>query len=304
MRRSGWLFFFPVLFSACLNDCPRGFEPQSLVNRLRVLGVQAEPAEILWELDQDPRPVKLTALVVDPQGGGRGVEASFRYCPLLTEPPALRQVSELPPIIGPDELDCPRDSEPQLRPLGPLSARFDALEAVSHYGKPSPLGLYRVGFELAAGEERVRGYRTLGLSLFAPPNSNPLLTELELDGVRVTDEPLLQVGLGQPHVLQAIPDPASFESYAAPGEEPRTESLRFSFHATFGQLELHGTQTADGGATLDESRASWVPPQDDPLTGFKVPEAGMEVTFYVVARDDRGGIGWISRKIRVLRTSP
>ncbi len=313
------------LFS-CGGNCGQPFSTQSQVTRLRILGVQAEPADIVWPIDQDPRKVTLTALVVDPNGSGRTVDATFRYCRPLTEPPTFRQVSDLPPIIGPAELDCPSETEPTLPFAGAIAATYDALFAVRHYGKPSPvdgglpeglpvppggvsvlegLALYRAGFDLVAGEERVRGYKSLRLAVFAPANQNPGIKEVEIDGERLTDSPLVVVGMGQAHTLRALPAPGSFETYVEEGGDgaSRTETLTYSFHATHGNVELHATERLDGGATIDEPRAEWFPPSDNPLTGFRVPVEGLTVTFYVVVRDERGGTGWTSRKLLVKRGS-
>ncbi len=96
-----------------------------------------------------------------------------------------------------------------------------------------------------------------------------------------------------------IQEDGAAEIYDRAGTEAR-ERLLYSFHTTGGSVGLHAREPETDGGTLDEPRVNWVPPRDNPLTGFEVPEDGMDVTFYVVVRDDRGGAGWTTRKVRVV----
>jgi hypothetical protein len=315
-----------ALLSGCVPNCAFELENQGLINRLRVVGAVAEPAEIPWTLEGDPSPVRLTALAVDPNGGGRAVTATFFYCPPLTEPPRLTRLSDFPPLFGPAEADCPAEGAAPLPRDGALGGVFDVLEVLRRYGKPSAfdgglppgtpippsgfsllegLAAYRVGFEVSAGEERVRGYRTL-LPTPGVPNENPVLEGIEIDGVPLTDEPLVSVGTAKAHLLRALPAAGAAQTFVLPDGRSQTETLLYSFHATAGDVQLRALDRPDAGPNtlLDEPRAQWWPPTDDPQRSYTLPAEGVEVHFYAVVRDGRGGVGWITRKVRVVPVAP
>lgn len=69
-----------VLCSLLVLGCDQNLDPAWLVKDLRLLAVQAQPPEILYELVPMPADFTVSALVVDPQGGT--LSYSWRFCPV------------------------------------------------------------------------------------------------------------------------------------------------------------------------------------------------------------------------------
>lgn len=253
--------------------CPAGLEAQSHLSKLRVLGVRADPPELILQADAGLPATTLTALAVIPDGPARSVQ--FALCTLLTSAPD-------------PSLDCPGDAGIDLPDAGPLAARldlgdprilefaaavrldggvFDAGGIAEALDQGVPL---LIGFIATDGEQRLSGFETITLRSPArgPADTNPEIVDLQID----------QVTTRQTVRLQPV---------TAPKDDPSKHYL-FSFFATAGSISsLHSTDTtASGGAA-----PTWV--------NWTAPADPQSVTIWVVLRDGRGGTAWLTRDVQV-----
>lgn len=263
--------------------CDSPFPPGSLVERLRALGVRAEPPET--GLDGA---VELSALIADPQGAGRSLSFEWAVC-----------LSELSYQAA--DIDCPgadgyalaadgeraRLSVPDL--LAFLSAYPpDGFEDWTGAGPSLEYFPLLVGLRAGAGGETVRAIKRVRLRFAseAPPNTNPRLMGLWLNEAELKAP--ARVAAGAEVVLQARVDPLSRERYRRQGEsEERIEDVVFAWFATGGEFEDDYTVlSGDGENGFDRNR-------------WTAPDGPGEVRLWVVARDGRFGEDWLDRTIEV-----
>jgi hypothetical protein len=146
-------------------------------------------------------------------------------------------------------------------------------------------------------------------------NQNPKLTRIDLfrhrvDGVPtdlVTDPtPTLSIAAMDELYVQPVPDPSAAESYylrvrnkdkGTIGTDCRKELLTFQFFTTAGTMSP-GDRQSEVPAFLS---ASTILRTDSRLNPPKAADlsADGKVTLWVVARDERAGVGWLSRTIIV-----
>jgi hypothetical protein len=287
----------PLLLSlaALLAACSPDFERQSQIERVRVLAVKAEPAELTLDpsLSTLPEPVVLTALAVAP--GGRPVTVTYSLCK--------------PGNAYSAELDCPGKDGVAL-PEGKLDLLDPALQQAlldfasaatgsGTSGQPLDLNDPKVRAQLEAGvpmfigyeasdgsgtpEGVERGVRRLTVKLTSTPNHNPKLADVVRGDATLAGTLPLDTEV----VLQPKLADGSAERFStADGEQ--TEQIFYSWFAT-------------GGGEVKEFRS--LEPVDgkpgDPTTKYQTPKEAQRVTFYVVARDGRGGVDWLERTVDV-----
>lgn len=286
----------PVLLvlASVLAACGPDFELQSEIRRVRVLAIKAEPAELVLDPDAPelPGPVTFSALAVTPDA--RPVTVTYALCRADVDP------------YG--DTDCPGASGVTL-PGGVLSLSDPDVQAIlfdAFQGADGGTGggtldpsdpavreaLQRgiplfVGYEASDGsgtpEGVERGVRRLTLRAAAVPNQNPVLEDVlwndaPLEGplplvAEVTFRPVLGEG--------------SAEVYESP-EGTKTEQIFYSWFATGdGEVkEFRSLEPVDGEP-------------GDPTSKYETPAQAQEVTFWVVARDGRGGVDWLTRTVRV-----
>ena len=297
--------------AACSSD----FEKQSQITRLRVLGVQAEPAELLLTPDGGLPRTTLTALAVEPSGAA--VTTRFSICLLQGGLPA-------------PDLACPGDAGIDLPDAGPLAAKLDladpnlqaaaaaffsagsadggsgsdgGLEALLAKGVPL---LY--GFELRApahgnadgGPPPAEGFdaqRLIGLGTItlrtAPagtaPNQNPQLRAVSADGVELKADGTSTLRAGVKVTLLPLAAAGAKEGTAT--TVTGVESLNFSFFSTEGEIgSLRSVDTTSTGQP-GLSDVDYTPP---------ATTSGKPVRLWVVVRDGRGGVGWLERSFTVV----
>lgn len=283
----------PILLAlaGALTACGPEFELQSELRRVRVLAIKAEPAELALSPDasSSPPPVQLSTLAVAP--GERPVSVDLALC---------RSAD----VYG-GEVQCPGEDgaplpggalsleDPNVQAVlaslageatggRPVDPNDPALRAVLEKGIPLFIGyLAQDGGE--APENQERGVRQLTLRLTDTPNQNPRLTDLLRD-----DSPLAgPLPLDTEVVLRPVLAEGSLERYET-DEGPRTEQVFYSWFATGeGEVkQLRSLEPVDGKP-------------GDPTITYLTPATPGEVTFYVVARDGRGGVDWLSRTVTV-----
>lgn len=258
--------------------CGSPFPPETLVERLRILGVRAEPPEA------DPSTVvELDALVADPAGEGRPVECTWAVC--LLELGGEAQEIDCPgedsyPIEG--SCDAARLEMPAL--VAWLAAQGFDLDDLPEDLPVDELPLY-LGLDVRAGPARTRAIKRIRV---APEprqdaNTNPVLEGLKADARPVDGGAQLVAGTNV--VLEPLAAPASRQRYRPEGEEGEEilEDFLFSWFSTCGVLEDERTilDVAADGSRLD-------------LNTWKLPEREEPCTLWVVLRDGRYGIDWMS----------
>jgi hypothetical protein len=283
----------PVLLvlAAALAACGPEFELQSEIRRVRVLAIKAEPAELALNPDIPalPPPVVFSALAAAPEE--RPVEVALALCKLGN---AYSQ-----------ELDCPGQDgatlpggqlslqDPNVQQVlmdtanagtggGPLDPNDPQLRAVLERGVPLFVG-YEASDGTGTAEGQESGVRRLTLRLTATPNQNPRLEELLLDGAPLsgTLPPNTEVTL-VPRLA-----PGSMEEYAT-AEGTATEQVFYSWFAT-----------GDGEVKQLRSLEPVGDRPGEPSIKYLTPLTPQRVTLYVVARDGRGGVDWLSRTVEV-----
>ena len=289
-----------IALAALLAACPDDLEKQSEVVKLRVLAVQAEPAELIIDLSKNAFPqTTLTALAVEPSGAPVAME--YALCTVQQQVP-------------PPDVDCPGTQGIPLASAGSTAAVLDlgdprvsalALQLMQDGGIPdggtaSDSFPVLVGFSATApahtlsdggppgangGDLQVfRGLTTVAARApGAPPNQNPAIAALLMGGVEIAADGTTAAPTRTTQRLTPAPAPGSKE--VADGG---VEALGYSFFATAGSISaLRSTDTTATGQPSDTS-IDWT-----------TPDAAQPVRLWVVVRDGRGGVGWIERTVQV-----
>jgi hypothetical protein len=300
-----------ALLALAYAACGDNFEKQSQIVGLRVLGVQAEPAELILQ-DAGPLPsTTFTAFAIEPSGAP--ITTVFSLC--------LQQG-----VLPDPALACPGDAGLQLPDSGPLSAQLDlnqpAVQAVAiafaqgQDGGSSGTGDGGVASLLAAGvpivvgfsadapahgnpdggpgptagytDQHLIGFTDITLrtaSAANPINHNPQLAQITADQV-----PIAADGSSTFHVSQTVslvPVPAA--GAKEPLSDGGVESLDYSFYTTSGSLaDLRSTDTTLTGEPGIIS------------SDYTAPAAPGPVRLWIVVRDGRGGIGWLERDFNIV----
>lgn len=273
-----------VPLAALLAACSPDLELQSEIRSVRVLAIRAEPAELVLPPDSTtpPGPMTFTALAVS--GDGRPVSVSYALCRFTGNPYDGR---------------CPGDNGVPL-PEGVLSLEdanvqavlAEALQAANPGGggtvdpnDPALREALQKGIPLFVGYEATdgsgtpggteRGVRRVTLRVAAVPNQNPVVADVLWEGASLAGP--LPVGTE-----------VTFTPVLGEGSAESDEQIFYSWFATGeGEVkEFRSLEPVDGKP-------------GDPTSKYETPAAPERVTFWVVARDGRGGVGWLSRTVDV-----
>jgi hypothetical protein len=286
-----------------LPGCPENLEKQSQIVKLRVLAVQADPAELIVDPAQPPPRTTLTALAVEPSGAPIAMEY------------ALCTVQE---AVPPPDVDCPGTQGIPLEPAGPRSAVLDlgdpraialAQQIAQDGGFADGGALPPEGFPILVGFRATAPAHTLpdggpagadggDLQIFqglttvtargpgAPTNRNPAIDKLVMGdaGIEIAPDGTTTAPASTTQRLDPEPAPGSKESLPDGG----VEALGYSFFATAGSISsLRSTDTTATGQPADTS------------IDWSTPSEAQDAGLWVVARDGRGGVGWIARSVKV-----
>jgi hypothetical protein len=289
MMRTSLVLVLAALFTAGCDD--NDFELQSELARVRVLAIKAEPAELAFTgQDTPPAPVSFSSLSYSPTGAqvavtyalcfaGNPYDAAFE-CPGkdglplpdgrldLTDPAVQEVLTALASALG-DQVDAGGgavDVEAALRVGIPLVVGYEARD-----GSEGPTGLER-------------GTRRITLRQTAQPNANPVITEVQVDG----GVPAGPLPAATELALRPLLAEGSLERYAAADGGEVTEQPFYSWYATGdGELQQLRSLEPTGGRP------------GEPTVEYLTPSTAQRVTVYVVARDERGGTGWLVRELDV-----
>ncbi len=296
-----------------LTACEEEFDPGSEINKLRVLAVQADspfasPGDSvrLEALSYDPEDRALTwAWASCDEPSSSSVEACLANVALTTietgEPPLLGMGEGLSSV----ELTVPADALDRI----PVEARGQAYVGVLSVACPgdlelaangtSPLLPFRctepgTGRELGL-DEAIVGIKRVFLRE-TERNQNPVIEAIrfdgedwaeddikEVDGCEIDDSTFDDCPGDVKHRIQAVVDAASFEA--------GTDEFGRAFSE---QLIVH--QYTEAGIVEEEVRIA-----SDSETGWvaRASASGSELRLWFVARDDRGGVSWAERRVRV-----
>ncbi len=292
MRRS----LVPLIL--LLVGCSDEFEAYSKLSSLRVLAMRSEPA-----VPRPGQPARLQALLYSPG------DISYRWslCPVVAQ--------------AKDAYACPVGPEAAAAVFGAGLPAFDlgsAPEAsLTHGLAPATLaalcaqGIATPGYagsvdcdwgfpvsvvlDVQSGGQSLRAGFVVYLPISEAPaadNQNPAILGLTADGVPVSDSMPALAGQSTGVVASLAADAAQtraafpFES----GTELQLERLTFSWFADAGSWDKDRTSFIDGKTILAEAAAN----------SWKAPDVlSAQATFAVVVRDDRGGVGWIERKLPI-----
>jgi hypothetical protein len=272
------------------------------LDRLRVLGVQAEPAEIA-----PGEATALSSLVYVPSGAQLDAQIWFACLPTAADDfgcsldaSALDAFAELDPATAtPEELAAALEAaqeagligvEPFLPPrwVAPINALDGLSEQEAREGVSALVNLSAASTGPDAGEEDLElVYKRVPVSRATTPNQNPLLIGLAVDGdLRHPDAEVLVVKPGAEVEIEPILSPDTIEEYiyvTTEGEEEvRTEEPYFTWYAEGGGYE-------QAISLYPDSARAWTAPET----------VGFEGVIVVVVRDRRGGMHWTQLHVRV-----
>ena len=270
------------LVSCSADELSQAFQ----IDRLRVLGVAAEPAE--------PQPgdlVTFSGLIVspDPMGGSAWFSCSST------------ESTDFGCDLDPDLLAAAQTGEASLEDLqaagflGFLPALpptwtvpTDYLDALDEEAKLE--GSFAMVFvsalpELVEGEtpsadEIELAYKRIPVSLAPTPNHNPIVATFTIDGVAVPVGAEWRVDGGQTYEIGVELSDDSVESYTYRNtdgeEETRTEEPYFSWYLQEGSFD-------QPSVLWPYTTVLWTAPRSPTIA---------EQSLWVVVRDRRGGMGW------------
>lgn len=321
-RRARWAPLALLLLAACTPD----FEKSWRVLDLRVLAIQAEPAEVLASRSTtELPPVQITALAVDPRvPATQAVDWELWACTPegFTCEDAVQRVlikKDRTPLdqiqasytIGQDLLLAAIQND-TLRGFGgsvPVKVHL-----LINGSTDSAEGVKRLVYSLhewptvdppaegtLSGACRSDGAACdKGLVCDASnvcrrtPNLNPTLTEVTADGKSIPDP--YEVRTEQEITLLPKSPTADKETYWVfdfkGGTQQLEEYLTYSFFVTSGDLS-HPTTGGKPSPFLINKKVY------DLTSVWTTDKTASDATVWVVVRDDRGGVGWISYPVTV-----
>jgi len=238
----------PILIGVAA--CTPSFENATTISDLRLLGVQADPPEVLIDLEAlmatgtlpEPLPtITLAPLVLDPRGAGRPVLFRVEACANQADQSVQggNNLNQRGGRVGDTVADspCPTGAlllaETSVAPTGdgpvPFQTSFaPTLPFLIDAARADPLGIelglpITLTFTISAGDEQVVGYkRVLFSRRLTPqqvPNQNPVVTKFFWRARR--EDPRQPIDAqGPPHLvlrerLRVGVEPALAEAYPA-----------------------------------------------------------------------------------------
>jgi hypothetical protein len=270
---------------------PSDLEDDWEVTRLRLLGVSAEPAEA--------RPgdqVTFSALFADPEGVAEtivwlacppdaasafGCAVDFSALPDNPTPDALAAagVIGIEPFFSPT-YTVPTDLLDGLEPAARLEGAQVTIQ-VSAFPSGALDDPANVDFN-----DVEAGYKRLVVSEATTPNHNPRLGPLQVDGVALPPDTVVELEPDEKFGLDIsiLADTVETYAYVSPEgvAESRVEEPYITWYATSGTLYESYT-------LYPFTEATWVSPMASGTTG----------TWYAVVRDRRGGLAWRSQRFAI-----
>ncbi|RYZ73551.1 MAG: hypothetical protein EOP09_01725 [Proteobacteria bacterium] len=267
-----------VLLCSCGDDDLPKYE---LLDRFRVLAIQANTPEV-----SPGATVTLTPYLSDPSGQGRAIQYSVDGCVdlgvNLGAPPTCEGNPSRVPLVATTSTAGPGTAPhytgavsavtltvPQAALIFANPASGGARSAVDQYNGVN----YLVVFRYQAGDEVLQTFKRIIVSRRSVANANPVLTEIQFDGVS-------EAGASAPQTkttLKSVVPAGSTETYSYQTTlgslSQRSEELLVTWYASQGELLRTRTET--------EETNEYTP---------NATPGSSSTTFVAVLRDDRGGL--------------
>lgn len=299
------------LVALLLAACTPPWTPASVIDSLRVFGMQAEPPEVkpgetakLSALILDPsRPGQKNTMLwlgcePDPYGLGRGICANLdtfgdttSFANMSTLPDGVRFIgiddnagyASKADLFGPLAADDPRRQAGTVGTIVsiavaadvPFSASTEELNAVLAKIQSKEIASQLTLFRVRVSES-------------AAPNQNPFVDSLSVDGETLPTGATVLLRERGDHKLDVTAH--DFEAYVENlpnGPENRTEKIIVSWYTSAGRFDR------DRVSVESDVKAVLTAPGDTLNNNDPVPE-NRRGTLWAVARDTRGGQSWTS----------
>jgi hypothetical protein len=310
-----------VLFMLALVACQEEMESISQVTKFRVLGVQAEPPEIL-----PGQGTTLKVLFADPKGNGREVTVAWLTCvgsfsstadlsegcdPIWA--PALGAANE-----GGDTYEIPNTPPDILNDLleGEEYLSVTAIVVLCAGGELSfmdsqssmPTGEIDALDDLCVGGDGLVAVKTFRVSTSSNPNTNPVIDLLKFEDNTLEPTP------EEPNVDAGSPDagdwqPGLYEcenSYGCMEGAAIQAFLTMDSFQKYEKEEFGKTESVDEnpyiswfvtGGKFSEDRSRTNEPPGPFEVDWKPPRFGGAFELWAVVHDMRGGLSWRSYSI-------
>lgn len=321
----------PAAFALIVCGACTDFEDPETVLDMRIIGMRAEPPEVVVPYDPenptavdpaDVGAVEVCALVADP-ADDRGLHYSMAMC----RPTGSGRCIDVSPVfvLGGGQVEDPETAAEPVAMCATIEPNADLVAVIEDAIDSDSLGGFggiQIQVELrvspdGGGEELVAFKRVLyspELPAGRVANTNP--TTSSLIGLRgAGDErgrdfplPLGRCGEIEPFVVfpdervQILPEePAGVrEEYVVPtfegGTRRFTENLTYQWHATDGDWSpFTSGGTIDVAGNEPPIDSVWRAPGDPDVVGD-----ALDVRMWIVQRDERGGQAWYESCARVL----
>lgn len=304
-----------VLVVATIACVPAQDDP-SHVHDLRVLAIQLDPPELmapecptpdggvsLQSLIAYAQPVRATALIVDPKGGGRSVHYELFGCASTGDKTCANLDTQYLFASGDT---APDGGEFWMTPEVDIAPGFatdssgnplllDVLQQDPYQG----LGGIRMPLVLhiAAGSEEIYAQKLMVFSCrFFPdmqPNQNPGLPGMQVNGLEWNDGGITLQGAG-PFTVQPDDYSALVEHYVVPALDlsrvELTESWKVAWYTDVGTFGPSETGGVDLGGQEGQNISYWSPDSG----------VAQDAHFWFTVRDGRGGMSWLMRTAQYL----
>jgi len=319
-----------ALGGAVCGACTDFESPETVVD-MRIIGMRAEPPEVVVPYDPDNptavdpaalAQVEVCALVADP-ADDRGLHYSMAMC----RPNGSGRCVGLAPVfvLGGGQVEDPETAAEPVSMCVTIEPNADLLAVVEDAIDSDSLGGFggiQVQVELRVspdgGGEELFAFKRVRYSPQLPAervaNTNP--TASALIGLRGPGDergrdfplPLGRCGEIEPFLvfpderLQILPEepPGVREEYLVPtfegGSRRFTENVTYQWHATAGDWSpFTSGGTIDVAGNEPPLDSIWRAPEDPEVVGD-----GLDVQMWIVQRDERGGQAWYESCARVL----
>jgi hypothetical protein len=289
--------------------CEEPLEPGSKVDSFRVLAQQvdqpyAKPGEAVKfsSLSYDPQARPLSWLWASCENpGDSSLEGCLARIAQKADPTsaifAMGEGQDAPELTIPsDALSSLPDEARRFASVGVVSAACpgDLSIAAGPGGLPFRCQEFKTGRDMAL-DEFIVGIKRINVR-DAERNHNPVINGVSFDGVDWPEAEVKEVGFC---------DRGDFDYDQCPGAEKHALSVQLSPDSFETGLDSSGESFAENvviqhyameGIFKYEVRVG-----NSPQNGWVARKAasGQTLTLWFVARDDRGGVGWTTRRVRV-----
>ncbi len=307
---------------AVVTACAGPQDDPTNVHDLRVLAARSEPPEYMLEACPaiDPSTAdqnaiiaaltklaedylaaapayKVSALVADPQGGGRTLQYDWIACVDTPDSADVICTDQSPSdVLGSSQGPAGVVTTTFTPSTDLLTAAFETYQGLVLFGVRFMVTL-RV--KTLDGTEVLTGGKRVQLSCQLVPGqtaaTNPAFTDISLDGQTWDPAGKPVVGGTTGHTVTPA-DPTSLEqTYVMPtytgGSQQLTESWMYTFIATAGHFDNFETGGTDFQGQPVPIENTWGALSTDPE---------QDVTFYFLVRNGRGGEAWTTRQAHLV----